>query len=83
MDVFLMPSLFEGLPITGIEAQANGLPCIFADSITKELKITKQAEYCSYSIKFCSSCLGYECIVSSKEREDGLQGRDNFKWLFN
>lgn len=47
MDVFLMPSLFEGLPITGIEAQANGLPCIFADSITKELKITKQAEYCS------------------------------------
>ena len=47
MDVFLMPSLFEGLPITGIEAQANGLPCIFADTITQELKITKQAEYCS------------------------------------
>lgn len=47
MDVFVMPSLFEGLPITGIEAQANGLPCIFADTITKELGITKQAEYCS------------------------------------
>lgn len=47
MDVFVMPSLFEGLPITGIEAQANGLPCIFADSITRELEITNQAEYCS------------------------------------
>lgn len=47
MDVFLMPSLFEGLPITGIEAQANGLPCVFADTITQELKITQLAQYCS------------------------------------
>lgn len=47
MDVFLMPSLFEGLPITGIEAQANGLPCIFADTITRELAITQLVEYCS------------------------------------
>lgn len=45
MDVFLMPSLFEGLPITGIEAQANGLPCVFSDSITHELKITDLVTY--------------------------------------
>lgn len=49
MDLFLMPSLFEGLPITGIEAQANGLPCLFADSITKELAISNLASYCSLS----------------------------------
>lgn len=51
MDLFLMPSLFEGLPITGIEAQASGLPCIFADTITKELAVTKLAYYCSLDDK--------------------------------
>ena len=51
MDLFLMPSLFEGLPITGIEAQANGLPCLFSDSITRELAITKLANYCALSEK--------------------------------
>ena len=45
MDLFVMPSLFEGLPVTGIEAQAAGLPCIFSDTITRELAITDLAEY--------------------------------------
>ncbi|MCR4663689.1 MAG: glycosyltransferase family 1 protein [Endomicrobiaceae bacterium] len=39
MDVFLLPSLFEGLPIVGIEAQTAGLPCFFSDKISKEVKI--------------------------------------------
>ena len=45
MDMFVMPSLFEGLPVTGIEAQAASLPCIFSDTITRELGITDLAEY--------------------------------------
>ena len=40
-DVFILPSLWEGLPFTGIEAQANGIPCLFSDSISGELAITK------------------------------------------
>ena len=43
MDVFVLPSLYEGLPVVGIEAQCNGLPCIFSDSITKEVKINENA----------------------------------------
>lgn len=39
-DVLLMPSLHEGLPVVGIEAQAAGLPCVFADTITQEVDIT-------------------------------------------
>ena len=40
MDVFVMPSLFEGLPVTLIEAQAAGLPCVISDVISKESIIT-------------------------------------------
>lgn len=41
MDVFVLPSLFEGLPVVGIEAQAAGLPCVFSRAITAEVDITK------------------------------------------
>ena len=39
MDLFLLPSLYEGLPVVGIEAQCAGLPILFSDKITKEVKI--------------------------------------------
>ena len=40
MDVFALPSLFEGLPVTLIEAQAAGLPCVITDNITSDLDVT-------------------------------------------
>ena len=41
MDIFIFPSLWEGLPLTGIEAQASGLPVLMSDVITNEVIITK------------------------------------------
>jgi glycosyltransferase involved in cell wall biosynthesis len=40
-DVFLLPSLFEGLPIALIEAQAAGVPCVVSRVITEEAGIVK------------------------------------------
>lgn len=37
MDVFLLPSLFEGLPVVGVEAQVSGLPIVMSDNITEEI----------------------------------------------
>ncbi len=45
MDVFVLPSLFEGLPITGVEAQCSGLPCFVSDSISKELRLTDNIQF--------------------------------------
>ena len=42
MDVFLFPSLFEGLPFTLLEAQANGLPCVISDTITPEAVLSRE-----------------------------------------
>lgn len=44
-DIFFLPSLFEGLPLTGIEAQAMGLPSVISDTVTKELVYTDLVEF--------------------------------------
>ena len=45
MDVFVFPSFYEGMPNTIIEAQATGLPCLIADTITREADITGLVHY--------------------------------------
>ena len=47
MDLFILPSLFEGLPVTGVEAQACGLPCIFSSGVPDEAKLTENVELVS------------------------------------
>lgn len=37
MDIFVMPSFFEGIPVTGIEAQFSGLTCLFSDRVPSEV----------------------------------------------
>ncbi len=44
-DVFVFPSLFEGLPLVLIEAQANGLPCVVSDGVPSEANISGTLKY--------------------------------------
>lgn len=45
MDCFILPSLYEGLPVVGIEAQVNGLPCYFSDKVSLEAKLSDLVDF--------------------------------------
>lgn len=45
MDVFLFPSLYEGLGMVAIEAQCSGLPCICSTEVPKIAKVTDNVEF--------------------------------------
>jgi len=69
MDVFVMPSLFEGLPFVLIEAQCSGLPCIISDSINPEICLSKSVD----QLPITSVPIWSESIqrVSSIDRSNG------------
>lgn len=47
IDVFVFPSLYEGLGIAAVEAQAAGVPCILSDKVPVECKMTKNTKFLS------------------------------------
>ena len=67
MDVFVFPSLYEGLPVTMIEAQAAGLQCVISDKVPNESIITEgmvTVRKLSDSVEEWA-----ECILSKKDLE--------------
>jgi len=47
MDVYLMPSKYEGFPISLVEAQCNGLTCVVSDVITKDVDLSGNVQFVS------------------------------------
>ncbi len=68
MDVFLFPSLYEGLGIVIIEAQAAGLPCVISDTVPSEAVVTDLAEKISLE---SSVEIWAKAVVNNKNRERG------------
>ena len=90
-DLFILPSLFEGFPVTMVEAQAAGLKCIISDKVPKECDITGNVQIISLEetkekwaeeiLKYKNSYKKesmYEKIVESK-----FDIKENALWMEN
>ena len=75
MDLFLFPSLYEGLPIVLIEAQANGVPIVASDTIDKEVNFTD-------TLSFLSLKENYKRWIEEIEQRIGIR-KDNRNLMEN
>ncbi|SFI28688.1 MULTISPECIES: glycosyltransferase family 1 protein [unclassified Bacillus (in: firmicutes)] len=67
-DLFLFPSLFEGLPVVLVEAQAAGLKCVISDTITDETDVSGRIEF--VSLKETPEVWVEKILTSSYDHED-------------
>ena len=78
MDLFALPSRFEGLPVVGIEAQASGTKCLFSSNITKETKITDNTEFLDMNIQEWKKRI-LNCKNMSRKYKNVIDDRYNIK----
>lgn len=71
MDVFVMPSLFEGLPFVLVEAQAAGLPCVLSDTIQSDSRINSNMMFLPLSETDTAWAVAIQRLTA-EERTDRL-----------
>ena len=69
-DVFVLPSIWEGLPVVGVEAQAADLPCFFSDNITKEINLLNKTKFISLNESPKKWALEIKEAFNKKERNN-------------
>lgn len=76
-DAFLLPSIYEGLPVVGVESQATGLPVFFSEEVTKEAAVAELGHFISLkkSAKEWADIIIFEtekAVKSRRGREDDM-----------
>ena len=72
MDIFVLPSLYEGLPCVCVEAQTNKLPCLVSDSVTREAALNDKMHFLKIDneSEWVEKILEYDIQKIRIQRED-------------
>lgn len=73
MDLFLFPSLYEGLGIVAVEAQCNGLPVLMTDTLPKDVEITNLITRLSLDVTPIIWAKKIDCLVSKQKNRKGFE----------
>lgn len=79
MDVFLLPSISEGAPVAAIEAQANGLKCIFSNGISREVFINETTIGLDITDEDKNKWV-VECLLPAKRTNINKTKFDSYNW---
>lgn len=86
-DFFLMPSLFEGLSVAAVEAQASGIRCLLSDRCDPAVNITGRCEFLPLNIERWLEAMREEVSLRPYTKEDivkaGFDVDATAKWLEN
>lgn len=83
MDVLLLPSTREAFPMTLVEAQYNGLPCVVSSAVPKESSITDKVYFLSTGdVKLWCEKIGMMELVDSREQLQITNERFNIRSCF-
>lgn len=74
LDVFILPSIYEGNPIVGFEAQASGLKCFFSNQIVEEARVIDRTEFLPIALENAKDW-AYK-IIDYKEKYERCNTRD-------
>ena len=72
-DLFVLPSIWEGLPVVGVEAQASDLPCIFSTDITKEISLSDKAKFLALDSGIDEWVNSFKVGIRNTERRDNSE----------
>ena len=88
-DCLLFPSNWEGLPVTVVEAQAAGLPCLVSDTVTKDVNVTELVKNLPINkgtevwIREIEKLDFHKKDVSEDIRRAGFDIESSAKWISN
>lgn len=79
-DAFVLPSFYEGMPVVGIESQAAGLPCVYSDAVTKDVKLldTTKMLNINSSAKHWAKCILAQHSPVDRDKSVNIVKKEGF-----
>ena len=78
LDIFILPSLYEGLPVVLAEVQASGLNCLVSNTVTDEIKVTDNIYYLPLNDD-CANWVNYIKKICKQKKYDRIKNYNNMK----